>query len=146
MKGVSNIIEIILILMIVVAIVALAYSWFSGLFGDIMKIVAAALTRSTTVMSTRFKMETAMFNITSGKINAVIRNTGSQSFNASAERLAAYIEETNSPIDSVDIGSPYILTSGNLAKVTVSNNTDCCNKDLRITIETGLADSKTIGC
>jgi len=146
MKGVSSIIEVILVLLIVVAMVSLAYTWFSGLFGDIMKTVGAAITRGATVMSTRFKVEAARYNTTSGKVNAVIRNIGSQSFNASAEKLAAYIEETNSAVDEVDIGAPYILTGGSLAKLIISNSTESCSKNLRITIETGLADSKFIDC
>jgi len=145
-KGISDIIEIILVLMIVIAMVALSYTWFSGLFGDIMRTVAAAITRSATVMSIQFKVEAARFNITSGRVDAVIRNTGSQSFNASAEKLAAYIEETNSAIDEVDISSPYILTGGGLVRMVISNNTESCNKNLRLTIETGLSDSRSINC
>lgn len=82
MKGVTEIIAIILILMITIALAALAYTWFSGIFSDIMDAAASLLSRSSKNMATQFKVDNALYVASDNIIYVSIRNTGNQNFNA----------------------------------------------------------------
>ena len=83
MKGVSEIIAIILILMITISLAALAYTWFSGIFSEIMDAAGSLLTRSSKTMATQFKVDNALYVASDNIIYASIRNTGNQNFDAS---------------------------------------------------------------
>ena len=83
MKGVSEIIAIIMILMITISLAALAYTWFSGIFSQIMDAAASLLTRSSKNMATQFKVDNAFYVASANTIYVSIRNTGNQNFDAS---------------------------------------------------------------
>lgn len=83
MKGVSEIIAIVLILMITISIAALAYTWFSGIFTEIMDAAGSLLTKSSKTMATQFKVDNALYVASDNIIYASIRNTGNQNFDAS---------------------------------------------------------------
>ncbi len=150
MKGVSTIIAIVLILMIVVALAALAYTWFTGIFGTITATTQTAVTTTTTAMGVQFRVESAKFNKIGGTgyVNFTIRNTGSQDFNAS--KSAAYIAGT--PCTDIKLLSCNptctngVLVVGGTATLSVQNQTEACGRALKVTIETGLSDTKDISC
>lgn len=83
MKGISEIIAIILILMITISLAALAYTWFSGIFTDIMDAAGSLLLRSSKTMSTQFKVDNALYVASDNIVYVSIRNTGNQNFDAS---------------------------------------------------------------
>jgi len=83
MKGVSEIIAIIMILMITISLAALAYTWFSGIFSEIMEMAGALLTRSSKSMATQFKVDNVHYVVADNLIYVSIRNTGNQNFDAS---------------------------------------------------------------
>lgn len=84
MKGVSEIIAIILILMIVIALAALAYTWFSGMFSTMTGSASSAVTSTTGEMATQFTIDSAKYVASGGYTDVTIRNTGTQNINASA--------------------------------------------------------------
>lgn len=82
MKGVTEVVAIILILMITIALAALAYAWFSGIFSDIMGAAASSLSRSSKSMATQFKVDNVLYVVSDNMLYVSIRNTGDQNFNA----------------------------------------------------------------
>jgi flagellin-like protein len=83
MKGVTEIVAIILILMITIALAALAYTWFSGIFSEVMDAAASLLSRSSKNMATQFKVDNVLYVASDNIIYVSIRNTGNQNFDAS---------------------------------------------------------------
>ena len=148
MKGVSEVIAIILILMIVIALAALAYTWFSGIFSSLTGTAGTAVTQTTGT----------------NNLAITIRNTGTQSFNASNTTVAIYIDERYIPGVwemyagfgcTVDQTNGYMLEKGctityrNPNPGTISCPSSCpasCNNVTRVSIGTGLTDSTTIYC
>ncbi len=141
MKGVSAIIAIILILMIVVALAALAYTWFTGIFAGLTTSVTNATTTATTAMGMQIRIEAARF-YPNTFVNATIRNTGTVDFNVG--RLGIYIDGDLEPTYEPDTGT---IAPGDTITINITNTTAACpNKVLKISIETGLEDYKTITC
>jgi flagellin-like protein len=94
MKGVSEVIAIILILMIVIALAALAYTWFSGIFTQLTGTAGQTITSTTATMGTQFVLESAACNanpcILGSTLSFTIRNTGQPTFDAT--RTTFYID------------------------------------------------------
>ncbi|MEM5778596.1 MAG: hypothetical protein QXK49_03140, partial [Candidatus Aenigmatarchaeota archaeon] len=126
-----------------IALAALAYTWFSGIFASLTGTAGTAVTQTTSSMVTQFKIESAKYtgSATWG-VNATIRNTGTQSFNAS--KSSAYINGVYSYFQGA---TPQIVTPGNLGTIyNITNISAVCGAILTITIETGLSDSRAISC
>jgi len=142
MKGVSAIIAIILILMIVVALAALAYTWFSGIFTSLTTTTSNATSQATTAMAMQFRIEAAKYYPNSW-VNATIRNIGTVNFDVG--KLGVYIDGMLSSY--VPIAT--MLNPGQVITLNITNATPtqaCPNKILKITLESGLEDSRTISC
>ncbi len=144
MKGVSAIIAIILILMIVVALAALTYTWFTGIFGSLTTSASNATTTATTALGMKFEIERAKFYDTPyNHVNATIRNKGTLDIDPS--KFGIYIDGSLSP----EYTYPYSkISPADSIDILINNTTSaaCSNKVLKITIETGLEDYKTISC
>jgi FlaG/FlaF family flagellin (archaellin) len=140
MKGVSAIIAIILILMIVVALTSLTWTWFTGIFGGLQSSATNATSSATTTVNMEVRLEAARYYPGVG-VNATMRNTGTMNVNLS--KLGMYVDGSL---------STYSPNSGNLAPdmtttITVTNTTAACDyKVLKITLETGFEDYRTIKC
>jgi FlaG/FlaF family flagellin (archaellin) len=141
MKGVSAIIAIILILMIVVALSALAYTWFSGIFTSLTTTTSNATSQATTAMAMQFRIEAAKF-YGGSSTNATIRNIGTVNFDAG--KLGIYIDGM---LSSYVPNATNMLNPGQTITLNITNGTAACpNKILKITLESGLEDSRTISC
>ncbi len=140
MKGVSAIIAIILILMIVVALAALAYTWFSGIFSSITTSTSNATSQATTAMAMQFRIEAAK-SYGGSSTNATIRNIGTVNFDVG--KLGVYIDGQLSSY----VPNATMLSPGQTITLNITNTTPACpNKILKITLESGLEDSRTISC
>ena len=145
MKGQEEILTLVLVIMIVVAIVTLAYAWFSGIFSQLMTAARSAITRTSTVMSTQFKIENAAFVSGDQQIYVTIRNVGKQPFDIT--KTAFYVNEISA--DSTFPDCPYcsctVLAQGCIAKFNVTGIASLPAKSkLKATIETGLEDIRDI--
>jgi flagellin-like protein len=161
MKGVSEIIAIILILMIVIALAALAYTWFSGIFATLTGTASTSITQTTTQMTYQFTLENskcADVGCAAGTrdcIRASIRNTGSGT-TIDVTKVTAYVggvkkSITNIADTSLTFGESTTFDVGDT--VTASEQVSCptppatggdLGKGLSVTIETGLEQSKII--
>jgi len=149
MKGVSEVIAIILILMIVIALSALAYTWFSGIFASMTQSAGTAVTTTTSAMATQFRIESVRYGGTVGTgTNVTIRNTGTQNINGSL--VMVYIAGQVAPYQGISTGTSNIGQYGSAVIYNVSNSTAysgvACGSVLTVTIGTGLTDSRTIVC
>jgi len=141
MKGVSAIIAIILILMIVVALSALAYTWFSGIFTSLTATTSNATSQATTAMAMQFRIEAAR-SANSANVSATIRNIGTVNFDVG--KLGVYIDGS---LSAYGPNTSYMLPPGQTITFNITNGTAACpNKILKITLESGLEDSRAISC
>jgi flagellin-like protein len=142
MKGISEIITMVLILMIVVALIGLAYVWFSGMFTNLTGTTEASVDTTTTAMSTSFRIEMTR-NVTPTNVSVTIRNIGNAPINVS--RMSAYISDTNYPIlSSSSLTTPVSTGSVVTFNVSCPGNIEPKGKRLRIITETGLEQAATI--
>jgi len=147
MKGVSEVIAIVLILLIVIALAALAYTWFSGIFADLMRAAENALSGTSRAMSLRFEVENALYNQTQQNAYISVRNTGNQPFDAA--KTSFYI---NNIVESFDAVNCPGCDCNNLAQGCVANfdllsigwASMPSGSSVRVTIESGLQSSKEI--
>jgi len=112
MKGVSEVIAIILILMIVIALAALAYTWFSGIFTQLTGTAGQTIQQTATTMGTQFVLEAAACSVgatpacdVGDTITFTLRNTGQPTFDAT--KTSVYID-----------GVPFTLTGATCAATT----------------------------
>jgi len=141
MKGVSEVIAIILILMIVIALAALAYTFFSDTMGQITGQASTSVGQTSDAMATSFMIEAA--RNTSTTVNATIRNTGSQSIDLS--KLTVYVNDAYVTVTSGN--TTGTLVSGATANLGMSVSGYTCNSILKVTGTTGFTQSKVIsGC
>ena len=140
MKGVSEIIAIVLILMIVIALAALAYTWFSGTFSQLTGTASTSITQTTGAIASSFKIEAAK-NVSATNVSTTIRNTGTQAIDLT--KMSAYVNETFSTINNGATGS---LAVGGTATMYVTVTGFACNNVLKLTSSSGFSDSKTISC
>jgi flagellin-like protein len=143
MKGISEIIAIILILMIVIALAALAYTWFSGIFNQLTTTAGSSVTQTATAMGTQFKIENIR-NTTPTSISATIRNLGTQAINLT--NAGAYYDGV--PATSANITSSANPVNPSATSTVVVNMSAIlvCGKPLRLTVTTGASDSLTLIC
>ncbi len=142
MKGVSEVIAIILILMIVIALAALAYTFFSDTMGQITGQASTSVGQTSDAMATSFMIEAAR-NSTATTVNATIRNTGSQSIDLS--KLTVYVNDAYVTVTSGN--TTGTLVSGATANLGMSVSGYTCNSILKVTGTTGFTQSKVIsGC
>jgi len=143
MKGVSEIIAIILILMIVVALSALAYTWFSGIFTSLTTTTSNATTTTASAMSTNFRIEMAK-NITGlatcCNISVVIRCLGTTPIDLT--KISAYVNDVPA---TVPTGLPTLNYSDTKTfNVTTTSAALGSGGRLRLIAATGLEQSATI--
>jgi len=163
MKGVSSVIAIILILMIVIALAALAYTWFSGIFASLTSTAGTAVTTTTGAMATQFRIESSRYTTSPFvSILTTIRNTGSQSFNASTTIVGLYFDNalwtgavtpTAGAGCTVAASNGYMLDKGCVITYTiVPSAVACpicpgiCNNMTKVTVGTGLMDTSSLVC
>jgi flagellin-like protein len=158
-KGVSSVIAIILILMIVIALAALAYTWFSGIFASLTSTAGSAVTSTTTAMATQFRIEAARKDA-SNNVNILIRNIGTQSFNASKDIVGVYIDNSLRTDVSSTVGFIGCSGTGSIADkgcvvsygIPAVAGLSCptcpgaCVNITKVTIGTGLTDTTNIVC
>jgi flagellin-like protein len=148
MKGVSEIIAIILILMITISISALAYIWFSGIFSEIMDAAGALLSRSSKNLDTRFIIDNALYIASDNIVYVSIRNTGNQNFDAS--KTLFYIGGIPGEFSSCSPStgcSCYDLAGGCVADFEVPDTpfgAITSGDRLKVTITTGLQNIREI--
>lgn len=140
MKGISDVIAIILILMITVALAALAYVWFTGIFETISSGAGQAATGAAKTIATNFKIEAAKGFATDEKVTITIRNTGTENIDAS--KIAVYVDDNIKETE----GNTGTISPGDTLTFDAMNVANPCNKILKVTIETGAEDSITISC
>jgi FlaG/FlaF family flagellin (archaellin) len=141
MKGVSAVIAIILILMIVVALTALAYTWFREIFGGLTVSANNATSTATTSLSMKMRIDVVKYYPGFG-VNATIRNIGTVDIDMS--KLGIYIDGSYCPVYAPSSGK---LTPGLTNTIKITNTTAACYyKVLKVSLETGFEDYKTITC
>ncbi len=143
MKGVSDIIAIILILLITISLAGLAYLWFTGIFEQISGGVGNQTEQQRLAMATKFSIETAIGYDADNKVGIVVRNTGTVDLNMN--NLATYVDNvlyTGREGLLISTLSPQAYTQFNMTGVTG----DICSKPLKITAGTGAEDTLTITC
>jgi flagellin-like protein len=143
MKGISEIIAIILILMIVIALAALAYTWFSGIFNQMTTNAGTSVTQTSNSMETQFKIENLKF-VDATHINATIRNLGTRSVNLTG--VGAYYDGTPATAIAQDPAGLVIPSATATLTITMPAGILVCGKSLRVTIGTGMSDSLTWTC
>jgi flagellin-like protein len=145
LKGVSAIIAVILIVMIVVSLVGLTWTWFNGLINNLQSSTSNATTTATTALGMQASIEVAKFYPGAyplNYVNATIRNTGTLDINIG--KFGVYIDGVFCPSYVPNSGK---ISPGSTATINITNSTPACpNKVLKITIENGLEDYKTITC
>jgi flagellin-like protein len=164
MKGVSSVIAIILILMIVIALAALAYTWFSGIFASLTSTAGTAVTTTTSAMATQFRIESSRYSSVIGGIAIAIRNTGTQSFNASSAIVGLYFDNVlwsggvataGGAGCTVSAANGFMLDKGCVATYGIaiaSSGVACpicpgvCNNMTKVTVGTGLMDTSSLVC
>jgi|SRR3990172_810858 len=145
MKGVSDIIAIILILLITVSLAALAYLWFTGVFEQITGIAGNQTEEGARAIATKFSIEAARGYQTESKVNIVIRNTGT--VDLKLQKLATYVDNIlytgREGLVAVDL-PPGDITSPPFNVTNVPNGG--CGLPLRVTADTGREATLTITC
>jgi flagellin-like protein len=140
MKGVSEIISIILIVMIVVSLAGLTWTWYTGIIGTVTMANTNATSTATTALGTQMRIEAAKY--TAGYVNATMRNTGTVDIDLS--KLGTYVDGS--------LSYPYTpntskLSPGYTVNIRITNKTLACdNKILKITLDSGYEDYRTISC
>ncbi len=140
MKGVSEIIAIILILMIVVALAALAYTWFSGIFSSLTATTSNATTSTASAMTTNFRIETAK-NVTVAtccNYSVTLRCLGTTPLDLS--KISAYVNDAPANVQ----GLTSLPTKSYGEVWTFYINTTTSGTRLRIIAASGLEQSITI--
>ena len=143
MKGLSAIISIILLVMISVSLAGLAWLWFFQISNLLKNTATNATETVTTKLGMQFRLEAAKF-YSPNYVNATIRNIGTVDINLAT--LGIFID------NSLHTTAAYIPNTGKIipgetTTIKITNNTAACSsKILKITIESGTEDYKTIDC
>lgn len=141
MKGVSDVIAVVMILMITVALAALAYVWFTGIFGSVSNTTQGAVGQAGNQIATKFSIETAR-NTSTSVIGFTVRNTGTTNINLAA--IAAYADGSLATAYTGNVGT---LAPGGLASLTGTFTAKTtCYLQLRVTGETGFEDLQSVTC
>ena len=146
MKGVSEIIAVILIVMIVVSLAALAYTWFSTIFSSLTTTTSNATTTTSSAMTTSFKIEIAR-NITGAttccNISVTLRSVGTAPLDLT--KISAYINNMPSTIPGQS-SLPTNLGYGSISTFNVSTTSSVLtpSSTLRIIAANGMDQTITI--
>jgi len=146
MKGQEAVIAIVLILMMVIALAALAYTWFSGIFNQLMQAAGFAVTKTTGSMSMRFNVENAVYTGPPNSfVYVTIRNTGNEKFDATKTSL--YINDMPQTLNdyscSIDCDCTG-LEQGCIATFNMTYASLPPQSFVKVVIENGLESSKEI--
>ena len=148
MKGISEIMAIILILMITISLAALAYSWFSGIFTELMDAAGSLLLRSSKTMSTQFKVDNALYISSNNIVYVSIRNTGNQNFDAF--KTIFYIKGVPGEFSTISCSTGCNcndLANGCVADFEIPDTpfgTIVEGDKIKVTISTGLQNTREI--
>jgi archaellum component FlaF (FlaF/FlaG flagellin family) len=138
MKGISEIITIVLIMFIAILLAGMAYAWFSGVFGDFKGGAESTADTAKNALGTDFQIVSAR-NVTANVIAVMIRNIGESPINAS--KLGAYL---NGAMLRNDAPSYLLLRQGDAALINFSNANSPFGKRLTLVTDTGLEIGTTI--
>lgn len=162
MKGVSEVIAIILILMIVIALAALAYTWFSGIFTQLTGTAGQTIQSTANTMGIQFSLEAAACSANPCGVGATvtmsIRNTGQPTFDAT--RTTFYVDGI--PFTGAVCAAPAGCVAATLAngctyscsKVRVAGDpqpkcggtTPATTSTMKSVIASGLEQTEIIAC
>jgi flagellin-like protein len=141
MKGVSEIISIILIVLIVVSLAGMTWTWYTGIIGTVTMVNTNSTSTATTALGMQMRIEAAKY-ISGNNVSATIRNTGTVDIDLS--KLGTYVDGS--------LSYPYTpntsrLSPGYTVNINITNKTRACfNKILKITLDSGYEDYRTISC
>lgn len=142
MKGISDIIAIILILLITVSLAALAYLWFTGILTDILGIAGNQTEQGAKTIGTKFAIDATVGYPIENKVGVVIRNTGT--VNLDLQKLATYV---NNMLYTGNQGLGDTLSPGAFTPFNITNVPGGgCGLPLKVTAETGATDTLSITC
>ncbi len=131
--------------MIVVSLIGLTYTWFFGLISHLQDTTSNATATATTKLGMKANIEVAKFYPGAyplNYVNATIRNSGTM--NLDIGKLGVYINGVFCPTYVPNSGK---ISPGYTATISITNATPACpDKVLKVTIESGLEDYKTITC
>ena len=146
MRGISEVIAIILILMITIALAAIAYAWFSGMFVGLTSNAGTSITSTSNAMLTDFSIENAKQTTTNGNVTVDIRNVGIATINAS--QIATYINSAPYLNDaSTSCLNGGILSTDAVCQFNVTGiTTSMCGSSLMISTGSGFVEYETIDC
>jgi flagellin-like protein len=137
MRGISEIITLVLILLIVIALAGLTYSWFPGIIATLTGTAQDSAGNAKSSMTTDFKIESAK-NVTPSVVTVTIRNIGSAAINVS--KMGVYINDERVSND----GPTYMVSQGGTSTFNVSGAMDPRGKQMKLVSETGVWVSTTI--
>jgi FlaG/FlaF family flagellin (archaellin) len=140
MKGVSEIITLVLIALIVVAMAGMAYMWFSGMLTTLTGDAQEKVDQSTNIMASNFRIEFAN-KVTDTVATVTILNLGSAPINVS--KMSAYVNGERYQIDYQHATLGY-LKYGNISTFNVTGLSDPAGKRLRLVVESGVDQTTTI--
>ena len=137
MKGISEIITMVLIILIVVSLIGMLYVWISGMFTDIAS-SARNKAGDTDAWAADFEVISAR-NVTQSTVTVIVRNTGNSEI--SVVRMNAYVN-----------GDMYLMTgrtadtilAGDAAAFNITGIESPHGKTLKVVEENGLEKTTTI--
>jgi flagellin-like protein len=137
MKGISEIITMVLIILIVVSLIGMLYIWTSGMFTSL------SYTTQNRVDDTKnwamdFKIDVAK-NLADGNVTVYVRNVGNSPLNAS--RMNAYVNDVLYPIADAPTSA---LAQGGTATFNVTGVPSPIGKRIKIMADNGLIKVTTI--
>lgn len=142
MKGVSEIISIILIVMIVVSLAGVTWTWYNGIVGTVTEANTNATSTATSALGTQMRIEAARYDAARRYVNVTIRNIGTVDIDLS--KLGNYVDGSYCTTYTPNAGR---VTPGETRTIGITNRTPACNnKIVKITLESGFEDYRTISC
>jgi flagellin-like protein len=131
MKGISEIITMVMIILIIVSLTGMLYIWVSGMFTDISS-SAKNKVDNTKTWAVDFKIGAAK-NVTPTVVTVIIRNIGSAPMNVS--RMNAYVDDTLYTISGAPTSA---LAEGGTATFNVTGVTNPLGRRIKIMADNGL--------
>ena len=156
MKGVSEVIAIILILLIVIALAALAYTWFSGIFSTMTQTAGQNIEQNAQQMNIQFRLDSASCSanpcIAASTVSVTIRNTGQQAFDATQTNI--YQGGTLKTVAGTTYSPGTCSGAGNFKNGCTATYTyaaaaplpTCSTTVMKAGITNGLTDTATLAC
>ena len=142
MKGVSEIISIILIVMIVVSLAGVTWTWYNGIVTTVTEANTNATSTATSALGTQMRIEAARYDSVKRLVNVTMRNIGTVDIDLS--KLGTYVDGSFCATYTPNTGR---LTPGDTRSIGITNTTAACkNKVVKITLDSGFEDYRTISC